>query len=325
MSQLLLKIKSKYILKSIFSFINYNRNLKLIKLNKQLQINLGLNIENYKKQTNYQYLTCQKLWKIEVEDNDYDCPIWDKMILYIISTIIALILFIYVIVFASLLVSKGAFNENNVKEESNHNYINIIDKINLSLFGLLPFIIISYCFSICYISVYENDYGIKIFIKKLITIVIGLLYLLYAALIIIKLYLSYELKKDKITWFMICDYILIILIILYLACIIIWICIYFKYSGELVSKKREIFLSKFRDINIYNYILPDDFIKMKDYEKRIYLINNINNYTIFISKNQESLISLINNYRKINNIEELSYDDNIKFKDLIFENHSEPI
>ena len=325
MSHILLNIKSKYILESIFSFVNYNRTLKLIKHNKQLQTNLELNIENYKKQTSYQYVTTKKIYKLEVEDNEYDFPIWKQIIFFSTHTAFSIIFFIYVLVFASLLASKGAFNKYNTKENYNNNYLNIIDKINFSLFGFLAYILISYFLTVCYISGCEQDYGGKQIIKKLILIVIALIYLFYEILLIIKLYLSYEIKKNNLTWFMECDYALIILIFLYLIFISAWIYLYFKYSGELVSGTRGIFLTKFRGINIYEYKLPNDFNDLNDYDKRKYILNNINEYDIIISKEQENLISLINNYRKENNVVELSYDDEIKFKDLIFENYSEPI
>ena len=56
MSQLLMNINSKYILKSIFSFLNYDCTLKLIKNNKRISELLGINISNYKIRASYQYL-----------------------------------------------------------------------------------------------------------------------------------------------------------------------------------------------------------------------------------------------------------------------------
>ena len=49
--QYLSNIKSKYILKNIFSYINKKEKLKLIKYNKELQKILGVNIEDYKKES----------------------------------------------------------------------------------------------------------------------------------------------------------------------------------------------------------------------------------------------------------------------------------
>ena len=47
MSQTRLKISSDYILKQIFSFVDYDLTLELVKNNKSLQEHLGINIINY--------------------------------------------------------------------------------------------------------------------------------------------------------------------------------------------------------------------------------------------------------------------------------------
>ena len=53
---ILSKISSKYSLKTIFTYADYNLILKLVKNNKKLQNKLGINIQNYKIKTNYQYI-----------------------------------------------------------------------------------------------------------------------------------------------------------------------------------------------------------------------------------------------------------------------------
>ena len=55
MSQTLLNVKSDYILKQIFSFMNYHHTLKFVKNNKSLRNHLGINIVNYKQRSSYQY------------------------------------------------------------------------------------------------------------------------------------------------------------------------------------------------------------------------------------------------------------------------------
>ena len=47
------KIKSNYILKSLFSYINYQNILKLVKINKNLQSRLGIKLENYSYKLNF--------------------------------------------------------------------------------------------------------------------------------------------------------------------------------------------------------------------------------------------------------------------------------
>ena len=326
MSTDLTNIKSQYIIIKISYFINYEHLLKLIKNNKKLQTRLGVNILNYKKKSSYRYLTCQAIWKSEVEDNQLNIPLFKQMIICLIGTILGFILFAYSLVFASLLVSKGDFNENNTKDDYNKHYFKIIHRINLSLFGFLAYVLIAYFFIFCFIpNTCAYDYGRKVIIRKIVMIIVGILLLLYDIIIIIKLDLSYKIKKDKITWFMICDYILIILIILYLSIIIYVIYLYFEYSGELAPEQRTIILQKFRDIKILDYKLPFNFNDFNDYQKRVFLLKNINDYVIELTKEQKALISSINEYRKENNIDELHYIETVEFKALIFEKYTEPI
>jgi hypothetical protein len=223
-------------------------------------------------------------------------------------------------------VAKGAFDEKNTKTNYNKNYSKIIDKINYSLFGFLAYIIISYILIFvwatfdCY-----TDYGIKKLIKKISIIFLAIIYLFYEVLIIIKLYLSYKIYNDDTTWFMICDYILIILIFLYIIFIVIIISIYFSYAGNSVDKRKKIILTKFRDIEINNFNLPDDFNKWNKTKKKEFILNNKNRYIINITENEKDLVSLINKYRKENNIDELVYDKKFFFDELIIDKYSEHI
>ena len=325
MSQTRLKISSDYILKQIFSFVDYDRTLELVKNNKNLQEHLGINIINYKKRSSYQYKITKKIlkdfYKDDAEENEEAIKYFITCLIY---TIIAIILFIYILVFASLLASKGAFNENNTKDNYNKNYADIIKKINLSLFGVLPYIIICYIFLFWATSNCDKDYGKEKIIKKIILIILGILCLCYEITIIIKLILSYKIKKDKINWFMICDYILIIISFLYLVFTIYIIISYYIHAGNDVAGEL-VLLTKFRGIKIHEYLLPDYFINFNDYQKRVRLLHDIDSLEIKISKKQKDIISLINKFRKDNNINELIYDKVIGFKDLIFDKSSEPI
>jgi len=204
------------------------------------------------------------------------------MITCLIYSIIAIILFIYILVFASLLVSKGSFNEENTKDNYNKDYTDIINKINLSLFGVLPFIIICYIFLLWATSNCQKDYGKEKLIKKIILIILGILCLCYEITIIIKLVLSYKIKKDNINWFMICDYILIIIYFLYLVVTIYIIILYYIRAGDDVVNEDLIILTKFREIKINEYLLPHNFANFNDYQKRVMLLQNIKLFQIKI-------------------------------------------
>jgi hypothetical protein len=218
--------------------------------------------------------------------------------------------------------SKGAFNESNTKDNYNKNYLKIIDKINLSLFGFLAYILILYILIFLWIT-NENYYyyGLNKIIKKVLLIFLGIIFLGYEILIIIKLIFSYKIKKGKTTWFMRCDYALIILNLLYFAYIVYTIYIYFIYVGNSVRDEgKKLILKKFRDFEINDYNLPENFKQMNDYEKRKYILDNKTNYTI---ENQKDLINEINELRKENNIDELKWDKTIYYEDLIMDKYSE--
>ena len=304
MSEIISKIKSKYILQMIFSHINYNKLLKITKYNKNIQNKLEMNFDLFQKWSSYQYYK-----KTTFEDTRQCHDGLEDAFKYFFSGICTFIIFIYILIFASIVVAKGAFDEKNTKTNYNKNYSKIIDKINYSLFGFLAYIIISYILIFvwatfdCY-----TDYGIKKLIKKISIIFLAIIYLFYEVLIIIKLYLSYKITKDETTWFMICDYILIILIFLYIIFIVIFISIYFSNAGNSVAKRKKIILTKFRDIEINNFNLPDDFNKWNKTKKKEFILNNKNRYIINITENEKDLVSLINKYRKENNIDELVYD-----------------
>ena len=84
------------------------------------------------------------------------------------------------------------------------------------------------------------------------------------------------------------------------------------------------FLVKFRDIEIKKFLLPEDFKQMDEYNKRKYVLKHQKYYRIKTSNKQRSLISLINKFRKENNVGELINDYGNEFEDLIIDNFSEP-
>ena len=313
MAEIISKIKSKYILEKIFAHINYKTVLKLTKYNKHIQNKLGLNIDLFKEWSSY------KFEERTIINHGFNASGCEK---YFCSCCCSFIIFNYVLIVASILASKGAFNESNTKDNYDKNYSKIIDKINYSLFGFLAYIIISNILIIFWLfDNCENDYGQKKIIKIIISTFLFFIYIVYEILIIIKLYYSYKIKK-KVTWFIICDYILIILLFLYIFVIMIHLIIYCALAGESVNRIKKLFLIKFRDIKINDYELPDDFSEMTENGKRKLILDNQDKYEIPISEYEKNLISSINNFRKENNIGELSCDEKIFYKDLIIDKYA---
>ena len=73
--------------------------------------------------------------------------------------------------------------------------------------------------------------------------------------------------------------------------------------------KEATILKRFRDIKINDFQLPENFVKTNEYEKRKYILNNKDKYKITISKEQKALITLINKFRRENNIDRLKYNE----------------
>ena len=89
------------------------------------------------------------------------------------------IIFIYALIIASIFVAKGAFDDNNTKNNYNKKYSKIIDKIHHSLFGFLAYIIISYFFLLLRKDFKpETDYGIIQIIKKILLIFFGIIHIM---------------------------------------------------------------------------------------------------------------------------------------------------
>ena len=324
----LLEIKSQYNLKWIFSFLDYDLFLKLIKNNKKFQKILEINIRNYEERSNYEYHEIDKellgpkvkycmylIYSVPPKPNF-------KIIFFKISTSIAIILFIYVLIFASLLAAKGSFDENNTKENYDKNIAKIINKINKSLFGFLAYIILSY---FLYLFSLKEKYRIFLIVNEII-------YLIYEIIIIVKLILSYKIIKSKISWFICCDYVLIIFIFIYIA--FFAYLIYHYYCKDYCKKKLEqpekerkemvTLLVKFREIEIVGFELSNNFKVMNDYEKRKYVLKNKNRFILRRTEKGNDLFASINEFRNNNNIDILSYEE-MFFEDLIIDKYSEHI
>lgn len=65
------KISNTYILKSSFVYLDYQYILKVLKNNKKLQNKLGINIEHYKKESNYQNYQYEKKKDLNYFYNSY--------------------------------------------------------------------------------------------------------------------------------------------------------------------------------------------------------------------------------------------------------------
>ena len=60
---------------------------------------------------------------------------------------------------------------------------------------------------------------------------------------------------------------------------------------------------------------------MNKKDKKKFILKKKNNYKITVSESNKDLIFLINQFRKENNIDELIYDEDIYYEDLIIDKY----
>ena len=298
----LFKISSVYSMKTIFSYLDHNYLLKLVRYNKELQNQLEISLENYKIQTNYCILK-RKVKKLERKYHEFS-PSYILFTFhpYIAGTFLLLFLVYTILLFVVI----NLYGEFETKANYDNNLFNIIKNINFSLFIFIIFFICSNLSLHYYI--FEN-YDIvtkeKKKIKIGILIAIDLVHIIYEGLVIWKLALSYEIKKNKITWFMVLDYLFIILNFIYMIYIILSIIFYYFDAGKSLTTFIEYFLTKFKGIDIQNYELPNNFDIMERKEKINLILEKAQYFKLFISQKELDLILLINQFREKNNIPKL--------------------
>ena len=318
-------ISSNFCLKSIFSYLDYEFILKLIKYNKNLQNKLGLKKENYQNLISYEFATRKIKRKLKLLNNE------ELNLIIFIIYIITFILFAYILIFSSFLYFKGSFNESNLKNYYDENILNIINKININLFTLDLFLLIAYFVITRFIikNFYLDQQKI-IYFKYVILIVINLFYIFFEVLIIWKIYLSYKIKNDNFPLFMIFDYILLVLLLLHIIFMIFSTYKYYLYAGSGISEFEKIILTKYKNIEINDFELPNNFLNMSKKERIKYIKNNENQFRHSFSQRQKDLMEKINEVRVKNNdpkslmtIYACYYEDNEKLPNFLIHEISE--
>ena len=312
------KINNDYVLKSLFTYIDYQNILKIAKKNKRLQNRLGINIQNYKERSDfpkYEYYKRQIISRKRMGIGGQDIV---EAFMIIISSCCTCILFIYSIIYSILLVSLGSFDDSNTKENYNKSSANIIKKINALTFILDGVAIATpFLFNIYIFKEIEMDYGLKRFFKSFILIIINLAHFSFEGFIIWKLVLSYRIKKGGVTWFMVMDYIFLILNFIYILYILFFSLGYFSDSGMAIKKEKIFALNSFNGIPINDYILPDNFDKWKKKNRKEYVLKNYYKYKYEISRSQERVLDSINNFRIIKGMKRLEVDTKNRIPEFI--------
>ena len=307
------KITNNYILKSLFAYLKYDKILKLVNINKGLQNRLDINLDNYKEIFNfpkYEYTKYERTFeKTNIAGGSQEWGFF--FLIFLIVLCVTCIFFIYSLIYSILLVTMDLFDDNNSEENFEKSSVNIIKKINACTF-ILDIVILPTPFLLLFIfNKYENDYGLKKYIKAFILIIINLTHFSFEGLIIWKLVLSYKIIKGSAAWFMIMDYFFIFLNFFYLLYIGLSSFVYFADCGVNIETRTEIELISFNGIKINNFSLPGDFLNWKLKERKKYVLNNHRKFVHNLTSNQYNLINTINDYRHKKGIDKLIVDNKI--------------
>lgn len=315
------KISNNYILKDLFRYINYVYLLKLVKNNKRIQNKLGINIDNYKNRANfpqYEYLITKKIIEYPEEGIDDDYEFFVMCFTFILVSIVTCLIFSYSFIYSILLVTLDTFNDNNTKINYDKSYMNTIKRINYSLFLLDGTMLFTGFFSCFYLFRNEiYDFGIRKYIKLVLLYIINFVHLLFEALVIYKLALSYKIKKGGITWFMRMDYAFIVFHFLYILYLIYNSCWYCLVTGDRIDRYEECTLVTFNNIRIRDFKLPNKFPTFTKKERKSYVYNNYRLYKYDYTPSQINIFNSINNFREENNIPKLYIDNSKKIPDFI--------
>jgi len=279
------RISNNEIMKDVFSYLNSKRILKIVQKNKNLQKKLGINIEYYKNKSDlpkYEYFE-KKATYYTRKKKGHELGL---SIHFCLITCCTSIYFIYTLIYAILLVAKDTFDESNTKENYDKSLENKISTFNKCMFILVTSVIISwlalvfFVFKNCY-----RDYGIKRIIKSVILIIIILLHISFEGLVISKLVFSYKIKKDGSTWFIVMDYIFLVLNFIHIALNILNTIAYFHDGGTDVEHITQCALISFNNVKIENFELPDNFRNWKKKERKRFISDNYINYELLNSDN----------------------------------------
>ena len=296
-----LQVKSKEILKQIFSHLEIVHILKLIKYNKKLQNRLQITRElffdnsdlpRYEYELNTKIIEKSRINQSHMIDYEYICAL-------ICNTCSFLIFLIYLLIYSILLVTRDLFNENNTIENYDQDSLNKIELLNITLFILVAMVILDYCLNIFYVgNRYQYDYGCKKHIKTILIFFFILVLITFEGLIIWKLVLSYNIMNVWITWFIVLDYVFIILNFLYILYHGYGIYIFLEDLGKNILKEPEFVLKSYNKIKIKNFKLPEDFAEYNKTQRKRYISNNADFFVYDIKKDQNELIDLMNSYRR---------------------------
>ena len=307
------KLSNRYILKSIFYHLNYNHLLILFKNNKSLQNKAGITLDNYKLQFNYPQYHYFEYFSNDFYSLDPEFTGEAKLGQFCLLLCFTVLYFIYVSIYSLLLLIKDTFNDTTAQGDYK-NKAHIIKTINACNFILLVANIIGVILLFYYDHHSSNinfTKGIKMKTKNILIILYDLLFFSYEGVIIWKLVLSYQIKKEGTFWFIVMDYVFIFLNLIYILLLFYLSYLFFKNYLKFKNTDEnyvDYFIDSLNGIRIDNYRISQDFINMDEIGRKQFLLNNYKNMKYINSNEQIRLIGLINEFREKNNLNKFSLD-----------------
>ena len=287
----LLKISSSFIIKQIFSNLDYTRFISLIKYSKKYQQKLEFNL----KENIHYYKNIGKKEKIGVGSDN-----WGDGLRLLAAVPLFVPHYLYFIIHYILNLALTIKLNNN--EKSNGFFWRIINGI-IKKYSILIYI------GSFYVLYHALDYSRSDYIdRKIIYVILLLLIMLfhvcYEFLLIykIKIISSFALNGK---WMIVFD-------VIYLIANISYTFFTYKLFEQYMEAKAYPryeyynYLLLFKDIKIKKYELPDNLESIEN--KRKYFESKVNDLEIEYSRNDLNLIESINNYQQKNNLNELIID-----------------
>ena len=287
----LLKISSSFIIKQIFSNLDYTRFISLIKYSKKYQQKLEFNL----KENIHYYKNIGKKEKIGVGSDD-----WGDGLRLLAAVPLFVPHYLYFII--HYILNSALTIKLNNNEKSNGFFWRIINGI-IKKYSILIYI------GSFYVLYHALDYSRSDYIdRKIIYVILLLLIMLFHAcyelLLIhkIKLISSFALNGK---WMIVFD-------VIYLLANISYTFFTYKLLEQYMEAKAYPryeyynYLLLFKDIKIKKYELPDNLESIEN--KRKYFESKVNDLEIEYSRTDLNLIESINNYRQKNNLNELIID-----------------
>lgn len=268
-------IKSKYDLYSLFSYVEFNRILKIIKYNKALQKRLNISINNY--HFKYKYET-KEIVKTGVD--------YDKLNFFSHAfSITNLIIIIYQITYSLIFLCNNPYNKF------------IIGKRNYSLIvGFNVFLCFFFILIILLVIIFfYMDLNPESKASWILTFINLTIYLFVFIMLLVILVINIKFENYEYTWPVICTIILILLYGIAILFIISFIIMFYCFLRASIIY--EYYINDFNGFKIEDFKFDGDITKKSAKEIKLFFIRNANKFIFKNTNKQINLIELINQVR----------------------------